>query len=100
VSRSPCGSGTSTGNLVALALFWVFADRLPVTTVQIIDEMIRMQDEDNCTIDGDGDSTSTPPCVRSRPERKLVDTCVGVGEQVVEEAAGGCVDVDATLCGL
>jgi hypothetical protein len=50
---------------------------LSVPSTSIIDEMIRMRDEDGCTIHGDG-----------------------VGEEVVVTAPNGCSDTDATLCGL
>ena len=50
---------------------------LSVPATSIIDEMIRMRDEDGCTIHGDG-----------------------VGEQIVVTAPNGCSDTDATLCGL
>lgn len=50
---------------------------LAVPSASIIDEMIRMRDEDGCTINGNG-----------------------IGEQVVVAAPNGCSDMDATLCGL
>eukprot|EP01043_Picozoa_sp_COSAG02_P018157 COSAG02_NODE_841_length_16613_cov_61.635703_3_plen_577_part_00 len=50
---------------------------LTVPSTSIIDEMIRMRNEDGCTIEGNG-----------------------VGEQVVVTAPNGCTDTDATLCGL
>ena len=50
---------------------------LTVPSTSIIDEMIRMRDEDGCTINGNG-----------------------VGEQAVVTQSDGCSDTDATLCGL
>lgn len=50
---------------------------LSIPSTAIIDEMIRMRDEDGCTIHGNG-----------------------VGEQVVVTSPNGCADTDATLCGL
>ena len=50
---------------------------LALSPSDIIDTMIRLEDEEGCTIEGDG-----------------------VGEQAVHQVTGGCTDVDATLCGL
>jgi hypothetical protein len=50
---------------------------LALSSTAIIDEMIRMRDEDGCTIHGNG-----------------------VGEQTVVTTPDGCADTDATLCGL
>eukprot|EP01043_Picozoa_sp_COSAG02_P009038 COSAG02_NODE_300_length_25279_cov_159.676529_19_plen_542_part_00 len=67
--------GTTDG--VAQIVETIRGSCLTVPSTSIIDEMIRMRDEDGCTINGNG-----------------------VGEQVVVAAPNGCSDMDATLCGL